>query len=68
MRTPAELAREGKEMDHCVGGYAGAVERGQCHILAIKTRQGRSTVELSPRLVVLQHLIDTTLTKENHND
>jgi len=53
--TPAQLARDGNEMDHCVGSYAQAVERGQCHILAITTRHGRSTVELSPDLLVVQH-------------
>lgn len=44
LRTPAQLATEGREMHHCVGGYQSAVERGQCHILAVRTRQGRSTV------------------------
>ena len=42
-------------MRHCVGGYVGAVERGQCHIVAIATRQGRSTVELTPTLDIAQH-------------
>ena len=56
LRTPSQLAREGREMSHCVGGYAQAVERGQCHILAISTRHGRSTVELAPHnLTVVQH-------------
>ncbi len=53
--TPAALAREGKDMAHCVGGYANAVERGQCYIIAISTRFGRSTVELSTTLGVSQH-------------
>lgn len=56
LRTPADLARESIEMSHCVGGYRDAVERGQCHILAIASRAGRSTVELSPTtLAVVQH-------------
>jgi len=55
LRTPSQLAREGREMSHCVGGYAQAVERGQCHILAISTRHGRSTVELAPNLDIVQH-------------
>lgn len=55
LRTPADLAREGQEMSHCVGGYRHAVERGQCTILAIATRYGRSTVELRPDLSVVQH-------------
>lgn len=29
LRIPADLAKEGREMDHCVGGYVRAVERGQ---------------------------------------
>ena len=47
LRTPARLVAEGKTMEHCVGGYADAVERGQCHILSLRTEAGRSTAELS---------------------
>ncbi len=53
--TPAMLAEEGKSLRHCVGGYVDAVARGECYIVAISTRQGRSTVELSPTLWVSQH-------------
>ena len=56
LRTPAELVNEGKTLGHCVGGYASAVESGQCWILSIKTPNGeRSTVELSPQLQIRQH-------------
>jgi len=55
LRTPAALAKEGKEMQHCVGGYTLAVERGQCHILALSSFDGRSTIELSPDFKVRQH-------------
>lgn len=55
LNTPASLATEGSEMGHCVGGYRDAVASGQCHIVAIATRHGRSTVELLPSLAVQQH-------------
>ena len=55
LRTPAQLATEGREMEHCVGGYRDAVARGQSHILAIRTRHGRSTVELAHDMDVVQH-------------
>ena len=48
LRTPAELAREGQDLQHCVGGYGPAVEQRQCIILAVETRMGRSTVEITP--------------------
>lgn len=56
LNTPAALATEGKEMNHCVGGYSDAVSNGQSHILAINCGHGRrSTVELSPAMAILQH-------------
>ena len=55
LTTPAALVAEGREMRHCVGGYASAVERGQCVILAIATRGHRSTVEISPAGQIRQH-------------
>lgn len=56
LNTPAALATEGKEMNHCVGGYRDAVAGGQSFILAIDCGHGRrSTVELSANLAVLQH-------------
>lgn len=54
--TPAELAREGSELQHCVGSYAPMVEHGDAWILSISTSRGRSTVEIHPRsLHVGQH-------------
>lgn len=55
LRTPHDLATEGAAMEHCVGGYAAAVQAGQCHVLSICTRHGRSTVELSADLKARQH-------------
>ncbi|GIW89651.1 MAG: hypothetical protein KatS3mg109_0083 [Pirellulaceae bacterium] len=55
LNTPRELAVEGQEMGHCVAGYADAVARGQCYILSVSTKDGRSTVELSPTLDIIQH-------------
>jgi len=48
LTTPAALAAEGKALQHCVGGYAHQVKAGQCIILSIASRHGRSTVELRP--------------------
>ena len=56
LRTPAELVAEGRDLHHCVGGYVEAVRRGQCVILAVRSRHGRSTVEMSTDgLTVRQH-------------
>lgn len=55
LSTPASLAREGDEMNHCVGSYAPAVEKNQSVILSIRVAGQRSTVELSPRGEVRQH-------------
>ena len=56
LRTPAALVDEGTALHHCVGGYVEAVRRGQCVIIAVASRHGRSTVELSPDgLTVRQH-------------
>lgn len=56
LNTPAALATEGKEMAHCVGGYRDAVTNNQSHILALDCgHDRRSTVELSPKMAVLQH-------------
>lgn len=47
LNTKAGLAREGKEMGHCVGTYADAVERQRCHIIALQLPAGeRATLEL----------------------
>jgi len=53
--TPAQLEREGREMGHCVGGYAYAVEQGQSIILSLSVAGHRSTAEISPAGQVMQH-------------
>lgn len=55
LSTSAELAIEGKELAHCVGGYLSAVEQGNCHILSIRTQYGWSTVELDNYFHIAQH-------------
>lgn len=57
LTTSAMLINEGKEMKHCVGGYARSVEDQQCHIMAMVSKHGRSTVELrkSNKWWVAQH-------------
>ena len=46
--TPAELATEGKEMSHCVGGYSHQCRRGDASIWSLTDRNGeRSTLTLS---------------------
>lgn len=54
LRTPAALAAEGRELGHCVGGYAWQVERGQCFILAVDVAGQRGTAELLPSGQVVQ--------------
>lgn len=53
--TPAQLVREGDELNHCVGTYVSAVERGDSVIFSINVLAYRSTVELRPDGRVLQH-------------
>lgn len=55
LNSRAALVQEGREMQHCVGGYNVAVANQQCAILAIDFHGRRSTVELSPAGVVHQH-------------
>lgn len=55
LNTAAELANEGRDLKHCVGGYITAVETGKSIILSISSRHGRSTVECNDRMVVMQH-------------
>lgn len=55
LNTPDALVKEGADLKHCVGGYAHAVEKEQCHILSIRTRHGRSTVELTNKMDIRQH-------------
>ncbi len=40
------LDREGREMHHCVAGYNGYVQAGDCSILKIRTKSGKSTAEV----------------------
>lgn len=40
------LDREGREMHHCVAGYNGYVQSGDCSILKIRTKKGKSTAEV----------------------
>lgn len=49
--TPLELQKEGRQMHHCVAGYAHAVRSGRSRILRIRNRQDSkawSTCELRP--------------------
>ena len=46
LNTPAALALEGQVMDHCVGAYTTQIQKGQCLILSVISRHGRSTVEV----------------------
>jgi hypothetical protein len=55
MRTGSQLASLGSEQKHCVGGYADRVADGHCHIVAIRSRHGVSTAEITPSLGVIQH-------------
>jgi hypothetical protein len=55
LTTPAALVAEGRDMGHCIGGYASAVESGQSVILSVNVFGFRSTVELSPEGRVRQH-------------
>jgi hypothetical protein len=50
LTTDEQLRTEGKEMQHCVGGYSSQCMLGRHHIIAINTLAGeRSTLELSSR-------------------
>jgi hypothetical protein len=56
LMTPHDLAVEGQEMHHCVGGYGEFIRQGRSLIMSITTSRGRSTVELSADLrTVFQH-------------
>ena len=48
LNTPNQLENEGKEMHHCVGGYASSVESGHSRIIRLTGPQplDRSTAEL----------------------
>lgn len=54
LTTRAALSREGREMEHCVGGYASMVEDGRCVIVALDVRGHRATAELSTHGAVVQ--------------
>lgn len=55
LRTPAQLAAEGRDMEHCVGTYVSAVESGKSYILALSVCGHRSTAEITADGRVLQH-------------
>jgi len=55
LNTPASLAAEGRDMQHCVGGYEHAVRCGNSVILSLNVLGKRSTVELTPKGRLLQH-------------
>jgi hypothetical protein len=55
LMSAAELAVEGKVMQHCVAGYAGYVRRGESVIVALNVCEHRSTVELDRAGHVRQH-------------
>ena len=55
LTTPSELMVEGEQMQHCVGGYADAVRRGDSYIFSIRVCGHRSTAELGRNGRVLQH-------------
>lgn len=46
LNSQEALASEGREMSHCVGGYAKKVEDNVSRIFSIKTDEGSSTLEL----------------------
>jgi hypothetical protein len=48
LTTAPALAREGSEMSHCVGGYAGAVRDGRSVIVSVRAWGHRGTVEFEP--------------------
>lgn len=48
LTTSAELAEEGKQMSHCVGGYVARCRAGRSHIFSIRDLDGKrlSTLQL----------------------
>lgn len=60
LRTRAALVSEGREMGHCVSTYEASVGRRNCVIVSLAIRDvtgcvHRSTLELSPAGVIIQH-------------
>lgn len=49
LRTAPALEREGREMSHCVGGYASAVKSGRSVIASVRGWGYRATVEYDPK-------------------
>lgn len=47
LTSAQELKQEGKDLDHCVGGYTGRCMDGQSHIVSVRNAQGEpvSTME-----------------------
>lgn len=52
LHTPEELSAEGDAMGHCVGGYHGAVSRGDTQIYSLRdpNNSPHITTEISPRV------------------
>lgn len=63
LTDPQQIVAEGDEMGHCVGSYVGAASGGRSLLISQKSKEGRSTVEVSvemneddePTLVVQQN-------------
>lgn len=59
LHTFSGLIQEGREMNHCVGGYAERVGNSSRRIFAINAHGDRSTLELNygegNRIVIIQH-------------
>ena len=60
LTTPEELKKEGRDLQHCVGGYSSLCLKGNSHIVSVVDAQGKavSTIEFTTRhkeLVVRQH-------------
>lgn len=49
LRTAPALEREGREMSHCVGGYASSVKNGHSVIASVRGWGYRATVEYNPK-------------------
>lgn len=55
LNTRALLAAEGRALEHCVGGYDGAVERKQSVIFGVRVGAHRSTIEFDLHGNIRQH-------------
>lgn len=46
LKSPLELLKEGREMKHCVGGYASSVKQGRSYIYSIRFKEERATLSI----------------------